>query len=156
MFQVRSSRITTAVACGLLLALWGSARAEQGLQSSASAAFEVRVLEAQTPPDTGQAERYPVTYRMEIMSVLRSKTRIKPGETIVVRSYGLNNASPDSGAKAPTRLSRGWMGVAYLAPDPSAAGPDAGLQYVVAAEGDSFADFDPAPPSATWIEYQKP
>ena len=155
MFQVRSSRITTAAAFGLLMALWGGAQAEQGLQSSAAAAFEVRVLEAQVPPDTGQGERYSVTYRMEVMSVLRSKTRVKPGETIVVRSYGLSNASPDSGAKAPTLLSRGWMGVAYLAPDPNAAGPDAGLQFVVAAEGDSFADLDPAPPSATWIEYQK-
>ena len=152
MFQIHRMRIGSLVTLGLFLALCGGARAEQGLQSSAPAALEVRVLEAQVPPAAEQGERYAVTYRMEIISVLRSTSRVKPGETIVVRSYALAQGAADTGERAPVLLTPGWIGVAYLAPDPKAAGPEARWQFVVAAEGDSFADLAPAPPSLRWTQ----
>lgn len=79
MIQVRSIRIATVVALGVLLFLCGTAQAGQELGAGTAEAIEVRVLEAQVPPDPGQGERYDVLYRMEVISVLRSNSRLKPG-----------------------------------------------------------------------------
>jgi len=61
----------------------------------------------------GQGERFDVLYRMEIISVLRSTSRVQPGETVTVRSYGLGKEARE----------RGWIGTAYLNRDPKASGP---------------------------------
>jgi len=152
MFQVHSIRIATVAALGVLLVLWGDARAVQEPKAGAAEALEVRVLEAQVPP--GQGERYEVLYRMEVLSVLRSSSsRVKPGDTIVVRSYALSKEALDRGfvgPKVPALLAPGWIGAAYLNPDPKAGGPEARRQFAIAANGDSFVENPPGPPSLRW------
>jgi len=138
MFQVHSIRIATVAALGVLLVLWGDARAAQEPKAGAAEALEVQVLEAQMPP--GQGERSEVLYRMEVLSVLRSSpSRVKPGDTIVVRSY----------ASSQDALAPGWIGVAYLNPDPKAGGPEARRQFI-AADGDSLVANPPGPPALRW------
>jgi hypothetical protein len=153
MFKVPSIRITTIAALGVLLVLWGNVQAGQDLKAGAPTKLEVRVLEAQVPP--GQGERYDVIYRMEVISVLRSRSRVEPGDTIVVRSYALSKEAMERGVVAPdvpALLAPGWLGIAYLNPDPKAGGPNAGLQFAIAANGDSFEDIPPGPPSLKWTE----
>jgi hypothetical protein len=152
MFQVHSMRVAAVTALGLLLLLGGTARAGQEHQAGA-AALEVRVLEAQASP--GQGERYEVLYQMEVISVLRATSRVEPGETITVRAYALSAEAQARGLpepNAPALLSPGWMGIAYLNPDPQASGPEARLQFTIAANGESFADIPPGPPSLRWTE----
>jgi hypothetical protein len=108
-------------------------------------------LEVQTAADP--AERFDVFYRMEILSVLRSTVRLEPGETIRVRAYGVSQALLESGfvgPAIPALLEPGWIGTAYLDPDPQASGPDTERQFVIAAHGDSFVGLPPGPPS---LEY---
>jgi hypothetical protein len=138
MFLGHSIRIATVAALGVLLVLWGDARAGQELKAGAAETLEVQVLEAQVPPDQG--ERSEVLYRMKVLSVLRSSpSRVKPGDTIAVRADALSNIA----------LAPGWIGVAYLNPDPKASGPEARRQFI-AAGGDSFRENPPTPPSATY------
>ncbi|HSQ07600.1 MAG TPA: hypothetical protein VLM84_07910 [Chromatiaceae bacterium] len=134
MFQVHSIRIATVAALGVFLVLWGNAQAAHELKAGTTEALEVKVLEAQVPPVQG--ERQEVLYRMEVISVLRSSSRVNPGDTITVRSYALG--------KEP--LAPGWIGVANLNPDPKAGGSDARSQFI-ATQGDSFEDVPPGPPS---------
>jgi hypothetical protein len=150
MFQVHSIRIATVAALGALLILSGMAPAGQELKEAAAAALEVRVLEAQVP--AGEGERSDVLYRMEVISVLRSASPVEPGDTITVRSYALSQEALDRGVVGPQVLAPGWLGVAYLNPDPEAGGPDAGRRFTIAAEGDSFEDIPPGPPSLRWTE----
>ncbi|RKT43142.1 hypothetical protein [Thiocapsa rosea] len=150
MFQVHSIRIATVAALGVLLILSGTAPAAQGLKEDAAAKLEVRVLEAQVP--VGQGERSDVLYRMEVISVLRSASPVTPGDTITVRSFALSQEALDRGVAGPQVLAPGWLGVAYLNPDPEAGGPDAGRQFTIGANGDSFEDIPPGPPSVRWIE----
>lgn len=153
MFQVHAMRVAAVAALGVLLLLGGVARAGQGHLAGAAAALEVRVLEAQVSPAEG--ERYEVLYQMEVISVLRATSRVEPGETIVVRAYALSAEAQARGLSepsAPVLLSPGWMGIAYLNPDPEASGPEARLQFTIAANGESFADIPPGPPSLRWTE----
>lgn len=153
MFQIHAIRVATLAVLGAILLLWGGAQAGEDLNTAASAALEVRVLEAQVPPE--QAERYEVLYQMEVISVLRATSRVEPGETIVVRAYALSAEAQARGLSepsAPVLLSPGWMGIAYLNPDPEASGPEARLQFTIAANGESFADIPPGPPSLRWTE----
>jgi hypothetical protein len=147
MSHVHSIRIATVAALGVLMFLWGNARAAQEPSSGAAEALEVQVLEAQVP--SGQGERNEVLYRMEVLSVLRSSpSRVEPGDTIVVRAYALSNAAQDRGTvepKAPVLLAPGWIGIAYVNPDPKASGPEARGQFVIA--GDGFVQNLPGPPS---------
>ncbi|NCC23463.1 MAG: hypothetical protein EOM26_13585 [Alphaproteobacteria bacterium] len=157
MTRTRAMQSTLIAVCGLLAILAGKVGAVlppdavEGLKTDAQAVLEVKVLEVQSNPDP--AERFDVVYRMEILSVLRSTVRVKPGETIRVRSYGVSQTLLDSGfvgPKIPALLEPGWIGTAYLDPDPQASGPDAARQFVIAAHGDSFVDMPPGPPS---LEY---
>ena len=153
MFPVHSIRIATVAAIAMLPVLWGSAHAAQDLKEGAAAQLEVRVLEAQAPPV--QEERYEVLYRMEVISVLRSASPVTPGDTIVVRSYALSPEAMDRGGMDPTApalLAPGWLGIAYLNPDPQAGGPEGPRQFIIAADGDSFEDIPPGPPSLRWTE----
>jgi hypothetical protein len=61
---------------------------------------------------------------------------VQPGDTLAVRSY-----APSQEALAP-----GWIGVAYLNPDPKASGPEARRQFI-AADGDSLVANPPGPPA---------
>lgn len=151
---IHSMRYTIIAALGLLAVLAGQAGAVlppdavEALQAKAQAVLEVKVLEVQVPPDP--AERFDVLYRMEVISVLRASTRVQAGETIQVRSYGISQALQDQGfvgPKIPARLEPGWIGTAYLDPDPRASGPNAARQFVIAAHGDSFVTLPPGPPS---------
>jgi hypothetical protein len=136
-----SIRLATIAALGVLATLWGEAGAApppdavEGLKTDAAEVLEVQVQEVHEPQ--GQGEGFEVHYRMEVLSVLRSASRIQPGETITVRSSGPSNEA----------LGQGWIGTAYLNRDPKASGPDAGRQFVTAAEGDSLMKLPPGPPS---------
>ena len=87
-----------------------------------------------------------------MLSVLRpSPSRVKPGDTIVVRSYALSKEALDRGVvgpKVPALLAPGWIGVAYVNPDPNASGPEARRQFAIAVDGDgdSFVEERPGPP----------
>ena len=143
MFKVHSIRIAAVATLGVLLVLWGDARAVQEPKAGAAETLEVKVLEAQVPP--GQGERYEVLYRMEVLSVLRSSpSQLKPGDTIVVRSY----------ASSKEAIAPGWIGVAYLNPDPKAGGPEARRQFI-AADGESLVENTPGPPALRYWKTPK-
>jgi len=144
MFKFDAIRVTTIAALGALSVLWGTVWADQSPPTSVAAKLEVKVLEA--PRQTG----YEALYRMEVISVLQSSIRVKPGDTILVRSRLASQAAPDQGLKP-----RGWIGTAYLNPDPRATGPEARFQFVGAANGNSFEELPPTPPSVRWIEYPR-
>ncbi|NCA73065.1 MAG: hypothetical protein EOM91_24035, partial [Sphingobacteriia bacterium] len=101
MTMTKLIRSTGIAAVGLLAILAGKVGAVlppdavEGLKTDAQSVLEVKVLQVETPPSP--AERFDVLYRMEILSVLRSTVRVKPGETIQVRSYGVSQALLDSG-----------------------------------------------------------
>jgi hypothetical protein len=144
MFKLDAIRIVTIAALGALSVQWGAVWAEPSPSKGAAATLEVKVLEAQ--PSTGNE----ALYRMEVISVLQSSIRVKPGDSIRVRSRLAGPEAPDQGLKP-----RGWIGTAYLNPDPRATGPEARFQFVGAANGDSFAELPPTPPSVRWIEYPR-
>ncbi|MCK7581784.1 MAG: hypothetical protein MZV65_43285 [Chromatiales bacterium] len=144
MFQFDSIRIATIAVLGALSVLWGTAWADQSSPTRVAAKLEVKVLEA--PQQTG----YEVFYRMEVISVLQSGIRVKPGDIIRVRSRIASQDALDQGLKP-----RGWIGTAYLNPDPRATGPEVRFQFVGAANGNSFEDLPPTPPSVRWIEYPR-
>jgi hypothetical protein len=123
-----------ALALGLLIILWGQAWAAP----DAADVLEVKVLDAQV--QQGDGDRFDVSYRMEVLSVIRAASRVQPGETIAVRTYGQSTQA----------LERGWMGTAYLNPDRNAAGSDGVRQFVLAAPGEGLVDLPPAPPSLTF------
>jgi len=130
-----SIRYVTIGALGLLAILCGQAVAAP--PPDAAEALEVKVLDAQV--HQGQGEQQDVLYRMEVLSVLRSASRVEPGETVMVRSYGRRKEV----------LERGWIGTAYLNPDPNATGPGAEHRFVTAVPGQSLVKLPPGPPSAT-------
>jgi hypothetical protein len=144
MFKLDAIRIVTIAALGALSVQWGAVWADQSPPTGVAAKLEVKVLEAQ--PSTGNE----ALYRMEVISVLRSSIRVRPGDSIRVRSRLAGPEAPDQGLKP-----RGWIGTAYLNPDPRATGPEARFQFVGAANGDSFAELPPTPPSVRWIEYPR-
>jgi len=131
-----SIRYATIIALGLLAILWGQAGAAP--PPDAPEVLEVKVLDAQV--HQGQGGPSDVVYRMEVLSVLRSSSGVKPGETITVRSYGQSKEVRE----------RDWMGTAYLNGDPKDVGPGAERQFVVAPQGEGLVDLPPAPPSATF------
>jgi hypothetical protein len=115
MFQGHSMRIASVVALGVLLHLWGGVLAGQDLKAGAAEALEVRVLQVEMPPEQVQGARYDVFYRMEVISVVRSTSGVKPGDTIGVRSYALSKDALErgpAGPRAPALLAQGWIGVA--------------------------------------------
>jgi len=131
-----SIRYATIAALGALAILWVQAGA--ATPPEAAEVLEVKVLETQV--HEGQGERSDVLYGMEVLSVMRSASRVQPGETVTVRSSG-------QGEEA---LERGWTGTVYLNRDPKAAGPGDGRQFVTAAQGESLVELPPGPPSATF------
>jgi len=135
-------RCATIAALALLAILWGQAGAVP--PPDAEEVLEVKVLDAQVYQ--GQGERFDVLYRMEVLSVLHSTSRVEPGETVMVHSYG---QSKDA-------LARGWIGTAYLNRDPKSAGPGDGRQFVIAGPGESMEELPPGPPSATWTIWHTP
>jgi hypothetical protein len=135
-----SIRYAAIATLGVLAILCGQAGAAP--PSEAADVLEVKVLDAQV--DQGQGEPSNVLYSMEVVSVVRSASRVQPGETITVRSYGQGNEV----------RARGWVGTAYLDPDPKAAGT--GRQFVAAAPGESLVNLPPAPPSFQYTIEEPP
>jgi hypothetical protein len=131
-----SIRYATIAALGVLAILWGQAVAAP--PSDAAEVLEVKVLEAQV--HQGEGELFDVLYRMEILSVVRSASKVQSGETVTVRSYGQSKET----------LEQGWMGTAYLNRDPKASGADGERQFAIAAQGESLVELPPGPPSATF------
>ena len=144
MFKFDAIRITTIAALGALSILWGAVRAEPSPPTGAAATLEVKVLEVQ--PTTGNE----TLYRMEVISVLQSDIRVKPGDSIRVRSRLTGPEALNQILKP-----RGWIGTAYLNSDLRATGPAARFQFVGAANGNSFEELPPTPPSVRWIEYPR-
>jgi hypothetical protein len=128
----------------MLAILWGKAGAvsapdaAQGHKVDAPEVLEVKVLDGQV--QQGQAEGSAVLYHMEVLSVVRSASRVQPGETVTVRAHGLTGQP----------LEPGWTGTAYLSRDPKAAGAE--RRFVTAAPGESLVELPPGPPS---LEYTR-
>jgi hypothetical protein len=136
MSLTRSARYAVFFALGLLAILWTQAGAAP--PPDAAEVLEVKVLEAEV--HQGQGESSDVLYRMEVISVLRSASKVQPGETVTVRTSGPSKET----------LERGWMGTAYVNRDTEASGSGAGHQFVTAAESGSLVVRSPGPPSATF------
>ena len=134
MSVICSIRYAAMASLGVLSILWVQAWAAP--PTDAAEVLEVKVLAAEV--QQGEGERSDVLYRMEVLSVLSSTSKVQPGETITVRSYGPGHETRQ----------QGWMGTAYVNPDPKA--PGAERQFVIAAESDSLVDLPPTPPSATF------
>ena len=85
-----------------------------------------------------------------MLSVLRpSPSRVKPGDSIVLRVYALSKEALDRGVvgpKVPALLAPGWIGGAYVYPDPKASGPEVRRHFAIAGEGDNFVEERPGPP----------
>ncbi len=126
--SIRTANIAALAVLAIL-----SAQAGAASPPDAAEVFEVKVLEAQV--HQGQGEPLDVLYRMEVLSVVRSTSRVQPGETVTVRSNGQSKKA----------LERGWTGTAYLNRDPKAANPGDGRQFVIARTGRKL---DGAPPRA--------
>lgn len=131
--SIRTANIAALAVLAIL-----SAQAGAASPPDAAEVFEVKVLEAQV--HQGQGEPLDVLYRMEVLSVVRSTSRVQPGETVTVRSNGQSKKA----------LERGWTGTAYLNRDPKAASPGDGRQFVIAPQGESLTELPPGPPSATF------
>jgi hypothetical protein len=129
-----SIRYAAIAALGIFAVVWGQAGAAP--PPDAAEVLEVKVLDAQA--NQGQAAGADILYRMEVLSILHSSSRVKPGEIVTVRSFGSSEET----------LEQGWIGTAYVNPDPKASG--AGRHFVIAADRDSLVELPPGPPSATW------
>ncbi|UHD14738.1 hypothetical protein [Thiocapsa bogorovii] len=127
---IRYAIIAAAVA---VVALFGQAGAAP--PTDAAEVFEVKVLEAAA---NGQDSPAGVLYRMEALSIMSSPSGVQPGEVVTVRS-----ADSGDGVHEP-----GWIGTAYVIPDPTASGT--GRQFVVDPNSDGLVTLPPGPPSATW------
>ncbi|MBK1717171.1 hypothetical protein [Thiocystis violacea] len=152
MSSVHAWRIAPAVFAALLL-LCAHAWAQPASKTAAAAALEVRVLEARIRPGAGAREE--AIYRMEVISVLRSSVRAKPGDIILVRAEAAPKEARPGGlevSRIPHRLVPGWIGVAYLNPDSPPNDPAGQARFAVA-DGAGFEDIPQGPPSATWIEW---
>jgi hypothetical protein len=158
MFHVGLMRIANILALAALLVPFKGPQAGENRHANAAAKLEVRVLEARGQAHVGSGAREAVViYRMEVISVLRANIRVKPGETIAVRTDALPQETQDNSSaegKTPGRLAQGWIGIVYLNPTPSAAGSEGPRPFTFAANGDSVEDLPPAPPSARWIKYE--
>ena len=136
MSGTRSIRYVIIAALAVLVILWGQAGAAP--PPDATEVLEVKVLEAQV--HQGEGELFDVLYRMEVLSVVRSASRVQSGETVTVRSYGQSQEA----------LEQGWIGTSYLNRDPKASGADGERQFAIAAQGESLVELPPGPPSATF------
>jgi hypothetical protein len=134
MFLICSIRHASIAVLGVLSILWVQAWAAP--PPNAAEVLEVKVLAAEA--QQGDGERPDVIYRMEVVSVLSSTSKVQPGEAITVRSYGSSNETREPG----------WIGTAYVNPDPKASG--GGRQFVIAADSDSLVNPPPTSPSATF------
>lgn len=133
MSGARSIPYATYAILGVLAILWGQAGVAQ--QEEASDVFEVKVLDAQVSP--GQGGLSDVLYQMEILSVIRSASKVEANETITVRAAGQSGRV----------LEPGWTGTAYLDPAPNSAATQ--RQFVVSSRGEGLVKLPPGPPSAT-------
>jgi hypothetical protein len=134
MSLTRSVRYAVFFALGLLAILCGQAGAAP--PPDAAEVLEVKVLEAEV--HQGQGESSDVIYRMEVLSVLRSASKVQPGETVTVRTPGNSKGT----------LEQGWIGTAHVNPDPKTSGT--ARQFVTAADSGSLVDRIPGPPAATF------
>lgn len=127
---IRYAIIAAAVA---MVALFGQAGAAP--PADAAEVLEVKVLEAVAEGQDGPAD---VLYHMEVLSIMSSPSGVEPGDVVTVRM-----ADSGDGVHEP-----GWIGTAYVIPDPTASGT--GRQFVVEPNSDGLVKAPPAPPSATW------
>jgi hypothetical protein len=156
MFQFESLRIARVLSVAALLGVVGGTFAGDPLTTDAPSVFEVKVTQVQTPAEPTPGTRYEIVYHMEIISVLRSRSGVKPGDTIEVRAYAVTGDATGDGsdtAKAPMLLTDGWMGTAYLRPDSSAGDPAARGRFTVAAGADSFEGLPPGEPSLIYEKW---
>jgi hypothetical protein len=134
MSVTRSIRYATIAVLAAVAMVWGQAGAAP--PSDAAEVLEVKVLGVEVSQE--QQDDVDILYRMEVLSILRSASGVKPGEIVTVRSHGPIDEV----------LEPGWIGNAYVNPDPRAAG--AGRQFATAGDNDGLEQLPPAPPSATW------
>lgn len=149
MHKFHSFRIATAIAAAMLAVMVGDAFASEALKAEAPSVLEVKVVQVQAPAEPTQGPQSEILYRMQVISVIRSSSGVKPGDTIIVRA----DAAADDASKAPMRLTDGWMGTAYLRPDAAGGDPEAGPQFAVAAEAASFEDMPPGEPSLIYRKW---
>jgi len=117
-----------------VVSLFGQAGAAP--PTGAAEVLEVKVLEAAMAE--GQDGSGDVLYRMEVLSIMSSPSGVQPGEVVTVRI-----ADSGDGVQEP-----GWIGTAYVIPDPTASGT--GRQFVVDPNSDGLVTPPPVPPSATF------
>jgi len=119
-----------------VVTLFGQAGAAS--PTDAAEVLEVKVLEAAVAE--GQDGSADVLYRMEVLSIMSSPSGVRPGEVVMLRI-----SDSGDGVHEP-----GWIGTAYVIPDPTASGT--GREFVVEPDSDGLVAAPPTPPSATWTQ----
>jgi hypothetical protein len=103
------------------------------LKAEAQEKLAIKILEVETKKESDR--RLDVLFTAEVLTVERSETGLKSGDTIRIQSYRWTKSY--AGPKNPPLLPVGWTGIAYLNKADSDA-KEADHVYSLAAYGDSF------------------
>lgn len=113
---------TSYVAGFIILALWASyAQAAispariKAMRAECGEMLEVKITSVVEGATTtrGPATRTDITYRATVVKASRSKSGLKPGDVIEIKSY-IAGGVIEPGPLAPSRLKADWRGVVYL------------------------------------------
>ena len=127
------------VAVHVLLALVTTASAElppgsyEKLKADAQEKLKIKIVAVEEKSQSDR--RLDVQFTAEVLAVERSKSGLRPGDKIQIKSYHWTKGYV--GPKNPSLLPVGWVGIAYLNKADGNA-KDAGKVYSIAAYGDSF------------------
>jgi hypothetical protein len=103
------------------------------LKAEAQEKLTIKIIGVETKEQSDR--RLEVLFTAEVLTVERSETCLKPGDTIQIQSYRWTKSY--AGPKNPPLLPVGWTGIAYLNKADSD-GKDADNLYTLAAYGASF------------------
>ena len=103
------------------------------LKASAQEKLKVKIVAVEEKAQSDR--RLDVQFTAEVLKVERSKSGLRPGDKIQIRSYHWTKGY--LGPKNPPLLPVGWVGIAYLNKEDGNA-KDTGTIYSIAAYGDSF------------------
>ncbi|MDP7051894.1 MAG: hypothetical protein QF600_08205 [Verrucomicrobiota bacterium] len=102
------------------------------MKRNAPEVFNVRIVEAPKKAPVAQGKRQKITYEAKVLQVIRTKSRIKSGEAIVIQSYHYAFGPGEVGPSNPRRLKENDVVLAYLTKG------EKGDEFRIAAGGHSF------------------
>jgi len=102
------------------------------MKRNAPEVFNVQIVEAPKANAVVRGKRQQITYEAKVLRVIRTKSRIKSGGAIVIRSYHYMFGPGEVGPSNPRRLKKNDVILAYLTKG------EKGDEFRVAAGGHSF------------------